>query len=69
MNDFHQHPALSPSKKTFTLGITNTDNNDIEFWGTFLLLIDIYILSLVLITCESITAESVLNLQGFDNLQ
>ncbi len=33
MNGFHQLPALSPSKKTFTVGKTNTDNNDIEFWG------------------------------------
>ncbi len=35
MNGFHQLPALSPSKKTFTVGKTNTDNNDIEFWGFF----------------------------------
>jgi len=31
MNGFYQLPALSPSKNTFTLGKTNTDNNDIEF--------------------------------------
>jgi len=29
VNGFHQLPALSPSKKTFTVGKTNTDNNDI----------------------------------------
>ncbi len=34
MNGFHQLPALSPSKKTFTVGKTNTDNNDINF-GVF----------------------------------
>ncbi len=28
MNGFHQLPALSPSKKTCTVGKTNTDNND-----------------------------------------
>ncbi len=33
MNGFHQLPALSPSKNTFTVGKTNTDNNDITFWG------------------------------------
>ncbi len=32
MNGFHQLPALSPSKKTFTVGKANTDNNDIEFF-------------------------------------
>ncbi len=37
MNDFHQLPALSPSKKTFTVGKTKTDNNDIEFWGLIFL--------------------------------
>ncbi len=36
MNGFHQLPALSPSKKTFTVGKTNTDNNYIEFRGFFL---------------------------------
>ncbi len=36
MNGFHQLPALSPSKNTFTVGKTNTDNNDIEFGGFFL---------------------------------
>ncbi len=35
MNSFHQLPSLSPSKKTFTVEKTNTDNNDIEFWGFF----------------------------------
>ncbi len=35
MNGFHQLPALSPSKNTFTVGKTNTDNNDITFWGFF----------------------------------
>ncbi len=33
MNGFHQLPALSPSKNTFTVGKTNTDNNHIEFGG------------------------------------
>ncbi len=27
INGFHQLPALSPSKKTFTVGKTNTDTN------------------------------------------
>ncbi len=35
MNGFHQLPALSPSKKKFIVGKTNTDNNDIDFWGFF----------------------------------
>ncbi len=35
MNSFHQLPSLSPSKKTFTVEKTNTDNNYIEFWGFF----------------------------------
>ncbi len=35
MNGFHQLPALSPSKNTFTVGKTNTDNNHIEFGGFF----------------------------------
>ncbi len=30
MNGFHQLPALSPSKKSFIVGKTNTDNNDID---------------------------------------
>ncbi len=34
-NGFHQLPALSASKKTFTIGKTNTDNNHIDFWGFF----------------------------------
>ncbi len=38
MKGFHQLRALSPSKKTFTVGKTNTDNNDIEFGGFFSLL-------------------------------
>ncbi len=33
MNGFHQLPALSPSKKTCTVGKTNTDNNDTEFFS------------------------------------
>ncbi len=37
INCFHQHPALSPSKKTFTVGKTNTDNNNIECLGIFFL--------------------------------
>ncbi len=32
---FSSASALSPSKKTFTEGKTNTDNNDIEFWAFF----------------------------------
>ncbi len=33
MNGFHQHPALLPSKKTFTVGKTNTDNNTLKTAG------------------------------------
>ncbi len=32
MNSFHQLPALSPSKNACTVGKTNTDNSDIEFY-------------------------------------
>ncbi len=35
INGFHQLPALSPSKNTFTVGKTNTDNNHIEFLEGF----------------------------------
>ncbi len=37
MTGFHQLPALSPSKNTFTVGKSNTDNNDIEYFGIFFL--------------------------------
>ncbi len=36
IHGFHQLPALSPSKKTFTVGKTNTDKNEIEFGEFFL---------------------------------
>ncbi len=32
MNGFHQLPVLSPSKKTFIVGKTNTDNNYIYIY-------------------------------------
>ncbi len=32
MNSFHQLPALTPSKNTFTVGKTNTDNSDIYIY-------------------------------------
>ncbi len=35
MNGFHQLPALSPSKKAFIVGKTNTENYDFEFLGIF----------------------------------
>ncbi len=37
MNGFHQLPALSPSKKAFIVGKTNTENYDFEFLGIFFL--------------------------------